>query len=78
MTIPLIRFVVTCPTCGAKQSAAFNAAELADALISSKPIRLYASCHDISWNASEPEVQAIRDHIYKAAIESERGNVTKH
>jgi hypothetical protein len=72
MTIPLIRFPVTCPICGSIVVTVFNAAEVADALLKSTPIRLYASCHDIPWDASISEVQQIREYVYQAALESER------
>jgi hypothetical protein len=74
MAIPLIQLVVTCPTCGSKQTTGFNATEIAHALLRSNPVRLYAKCHNISWIASGSEVQAIREHIYKASMESERKN----
>ena len=50
----------------------FNAAEVADALLKSTPIRLYASCHNIPWYASASEVDQIREYFYKASLDSER------
>ena len=72
MTIPLIRFPVTCPICGSIVVTGFNAAEVADALLKSTPIRLYASCHNIPWYASASEVDQIREYFYKASLDSER------
>jgi hypothetical protein len=51
-----------------------NTAEVADALLNSKPIRLYASCHNIPWFASALEVHRIREYFYKAWLDSERHN----
>jgi hypothetical protein len=72
LAIQLIRLPVTCPICGSTVVEVFNAAEVADALLKSTPIRLYVSCHDIPWDASASEVQQIREYFYKAALESER------
>lgn len=71
MTIPLIRLPVICPICQSRVVTAFNAAEVVEALIDSKPVRLYASCHDTSWFADESEVQQIRQYIYKISVEGE-------
>ena len=72
MTIPLIRFPVTCPICGSIDVMEYSVAEMADALLNSRPIRLYASCHKIAWFASVPEVHQIREYFYKAWLDSER------
>lgn len=69
MAIPIIRLPVTCPICQSEVVTAFNAAEMVEALLNSKPPRLYASCHDTSWFASESEVQRIRQCIYKISVE---------
>jgi hypothetical protein len=45
---------------------------VADALLKSTPIRLYASCHNIPWYASASEVDQIREYFYKASLDSER------
>lgn len=63
MAIRLIRLLVTCPTCGVQNRRRFNVSDIADALHESKPVRLYAGCHDAVWYASDSEVQAIRDHM---------------
>ena len=74
MTILLIRFPVTCPICGSIDVMGLNTAEVADALLNSKPIRLYASCHNIPLFASALEVHRIREYFYKAWLDSERHN----
>jgi hypothetical protein len=51
----------------------FNADEVADALLNSRLIYLYASCHNIPWFASATEVHQIREYFYKAWLDSERG-----
>ncbi len=72
MTIPLIRIPIVCPVCNSTVVTGFNAAEMADALLNSKPVRLYAGCHDISWYANDWEVEKIRAYMYESALESER------
>jgi hypothetical protein len=72
MTLPLIRFPVTCPICGSIDVMGFNAVEVVDALLNSKSIYLYASCHNIPWLASATEVHRIREYFYEAWLDSER------
>lgn len=71
MAIPIIRLPVTCPVCGSIAVTGFNAAELTDAVLNSRPVRLYASCHKFPWYANDPEVQQIRESIFKASLESD-------
>jgi hypothetical protein len=38
-------------------------AVIAEALIMGSSIRLNASCHDVSWDATELEVEQIREYL---------------
>jgi hypothetical protein len=62
MMEPEIPLPVTCPHCGGESLAEFRVSVLADA-ISGSPIRLYAKCHLVSWDASDVELQSIRRHL---------------
>jgi hypothetical protein len=58
-----IRFPISCPVCRKETIAEYRTADIVGALINSRPIRLYAQCHDRSWIASYIEVQQIRAHL---------------
>jgi hypothetical protein len=62
MMEPEIPLPVTCPHCGEKSLAEFRVSVLADAILGD-PIRLYANCHLVSWDASDVELASIRDHL---------------
>jgi hypothetical protein len=40
-----------------------SVALVAEALVVGATIRLHASCHDISWDATESEVEQIREYL---------------
>ena len=67
MPVTLIKIPVRCPECGLRREWGFNAAEIAQALLDSRPMRLYASCHDIVWFAGLDEVADIRELIHQEA-----------
>jgi hypothetical protein len=58
-----IRFPVTCPICGAESITAFRVEAIVDGLDKGTPIRLAAKCHDRAWNASQLEVEQIREYL---------------
>ncbi len=62
MMEPEIPLPVTCPFCGEKSLAQFRVSVLADAILGD-PIRLYATCHLVSWDASDVELESIRHHL---------------
>jgi len=64
MRIQWMKFPVTCPTCGQEFLSALRVAEVNAALRSSKPLELYASCHDQRWSAADHEVQQIRQYAH--------------
>jgi hypothetical protein len=58
-----VRFPVTCPVCLKELLTELPVALVAEALAMGSPIRLRASCHDISWDASKSEVAQIREYL---------------
>lgn len=62
MTEPEIALPVKCPICSRELLAGFRISVVADAL-KSGDIRLYASCHLASWDASEAELDQIREFL---------------
>jgi len=62
MRIQWMKFPVTCPTCGQEFLSALRVAEVNLALRMSRPLELYASCHDQRWSATDYEVQQIRQY----------------
>lgn len=55
-----VHFPVTCPICSEQTLTAFRISVVAEALATGD-IRLYASCHLASWDASDEELDGIRE-----------------
>jgi hypothetical protein len=62
-TEPSIRFPVTCPKCRQESLTTLPLGFVAAALISGRPIRLHASCHDVYWDAQDREIEQIREYV---------------
>lgn len=71
-----VRFLVTCPMCGSKSLAEMASNDIAGALFNHRRIRLYASCHDVSWDASDVEIRQLRE--YMEAISDRTHTNTEH
>lgn len=54
---------MTCPICAQALLTELPVAVIAEALIMGSSIRLNASCHDVSWDATELEVEQIREYL---------------
>ncbi len=63
MIEPTIRFPVVCPKCGGEQLSELPIDELAYALNRGSDISLVATCHDVIWTATEPELQQIHEYL---------------
>ena len=59
---PEIELPVNCPRCGQKSLSDFRLTVVAEGLQTNQ-IRLYANCHLASWDASETELEQIREHL---------------
>jgi C4-dicarboxylate-specific signal transduction histidine kinase len=57
-----VRFPVRCPICSSELLTEMAGTDITSALINNRRIRLYASCHDVSWDASEVEVRQLREY----------------
>jgi hypothetical protein len=62
MTEPEILLTVKCPICMQQSVTGFRISVVADAL-ETGDIRLYADCHVASWDASEAELEQIREFL---------------
>ena len=71
-----VRFPVTCPMCGSELLAEMASNDIAGALVNHRRIRLYASCHDVSWDASDVEIRQLRE--YMEAISDRTHTNTEH
>jgi hypothetical protein len=69
---PGVRFPVTCPICARVLLTELPVALIAEALIVGSPIRLHASCHDVYWDATELEVEQIREYLGAGVIAGHR------
>lgn len=70
---PEIRFPVNCPLCARASPTEMPVGLIAEALIAGSTIRLHASCHDVYWDASESEVEQIREYLGAAALTGDHG-----
>jgi hypothetical protein len=62
-TEPSVKFPVICPKCRQESLSALPIGVAAAALISGRPVRLYASCHDVYWDAHHSEIEQIREYM---------------
>jgi hypothetical protein len=60
---PLIEFPLTCPECAMVNLAKYPIAVIANALLTGRSLRLYASCHDKYWTATFSEREQLRKHL---------------
>jgi hypothetical protein len=67
---PVIRFPVICPKCRQEVLATLPLGMIAAALISGRAIRLYASCHDVYWDAHHSEIEQIREYMAAPSLEA--------
>jgi hypothetical protein len=58
-----VRFPVTCPRCGTERLTELDADVVTVALVRGSDIWLKANCHDEIWDASELEVEQIREYL---------------
>jgi hypothetical protein len=60
---PSILLPVRCPLCGTVERVAFPVIVVITAMTAWKQMRLFAACHEVSWDASVAEIQSIREHL---------------
>jgi hypothetical protein len=58
-----VHIPVRCPECGTVTLTAFPIIVVATALSSWHQMRLYSSCHETIWDATQPEIQSMREHL---------------
>jgi hypothetical protein len=60
---PAVRFPVNCPLCARSLLSELPVGVIAEALIVGSSIRLYASCHNVYWDATDLEIEQIREYL---------------
>ncbi|MDB6085607.1 MAG: hypothetical protein JWN43_3488 [Gammaproteobacteria bacterium] len=63
MREPEVIVPVACPRCGAESVARLDVSRVADALLAGKALRLAASCHSMEWEATQTEIEQIREYL---------------
>ncbi|MEA3174597.1 MAG: hypothetical protein QOF42_2008 [Gammaproteobacteria bacterium] len=63
MSESTIRFPVVCPKCGREQLGELPIDEVVYALNGGSDISLVATCHDVIWTATEPELHQIHEYL---------------
>jgi hypothetical protein len=66
----VIRFPVTCPKCRQEVLATLPLGIVAAALISGRAVRLYASCHDVYWDAHHSEIEQLREYMAAPSVQA--------
>jgi hypothetical protein len=69
---PGVRFPVTCPICARALLTELPVAVIAEALIMGSSIRLHANCHDVHWDATELEIEQIRQYLGAGVVTDHR------
>lgn len=59
----LITFGVACPQCGQQWTTTLARSQIADSLDRKIAIRVYAQCHDESWDLSKAERESLARRI---------------
>ncbi|GEM_PF-2206600 len=75
MKEPTLKFPVTCPSCALQSFTEISIAVVANALLTERNIRLYASCHDIYWTATFIEREQLRKTLSSMKFETRRAVV---
>ena len=65
-----MKFAVTCPDCALESISELPIALIANALLTGKGIRLYASCHDQFWTATFVEREQLRKTLGTMRVET--------
>jgi hypothetical protein len=63
MIEPTIKFPVVCPKCGRERLSELPVDEVVYALNRGSDICLVATCHDVIWTATEPELHQIHEYL---------------
>ena len=63
MLEPIIRIPVACPKCGRERLTEFPVNEVVYALNRGSDITLVATCHDVIWTATGPELEQIHEYL---------------
>jgi hypothetical protein len=69
---PEISIPVTCRVCGLNSMVAFPAVVVGVALTRWHHMQLRSDCHDVSWDASDAEIMAIRGYLGEAWISARK------
>jgi hypothetical protein len=69
---PTVRFPVKCPDCGNEKPTEFPVIVVVDALRSGTDICLVATCHDRIWDATDVELEQIRECLGAIWLSAQR------
>lgn len=68
-----VRFPVTCPMCEAESLTSLTISEVALAIINNRSVQLHAICHGVTWDASDIEMQQIREYLGSVWLSTHAG-----
>jgi hypothetical protein len=77
MKEPTLKFPVTCPSCALESITEISIAVVANALLTEKNIRLYASCHDLYWTATFVEREQLRKMLSTMKVDTRQRTVVQ-
>jgi hypothetical protein len=77
MKEPTLKVPVTCPSCALQSVTEISIAVVANALLTEKNIRLYASCCDLYWTATFVEREQLRQTLSTMKVETRQRTVVQ-
>jgi hypothetical protein len=70
---PILRFPTVCPRCSKESLSALPLSVITDALANGSKLRLRASCClEVTWDATEVEVEQIREYWLSTTADVEQ------
>jgi hypothetical protein len=70
---PILRFPTVCPRCSKESLNALPLSVITDALTNGSKLRLRAGCcFEVTWDATEVEVEQIREYWLSTTSDEER------
>lgn len=66
-----VRFPVVCPNCRSERLTEYPVNVVADALLRGTQLCLAVTCHDMIWDATEVELEQIRQYLGTVWLQSQ-------
>jgi hypothetical protein len=74
---PEVLVPVTCPQCGNEALQRLAVSVVAEALIARQRLRLQPVCHCVEWDATQLELEQIREYLVASCIDLHEASQAK-